>query len=100
MPTPSPIITASCGAKFGRVEDVGAERDQAEADAEREQRGDDRQPHRDDRAEGEQQDDDRGEQADRERGVAVFFFGADFLDRRAAELDLEAVAAGRPGGRR
>ena len=82
--------------ELGRVEDVGAERDQAEADAEREQRGEDRQAHRDDRAEGEQQDHDRREQADHERGVA-FFFGADFLDRLAAELDLEAVAARRLG---
>ena len=78
--------------ELGGVEDVGAEGDQAEADAEREQRGDDRQAHRDQRAEGDQQDDDRGEQADHEGGVA-FFFGARFLDRLAAELDLEAVAA-------
>ena len=83
--------------EVGGVEDVGAERDQAEADAEREQRGDDRQAHRDHRAEGEQQDDDRRQQADREGGVAAFFFG--FLDRLAAELDLEAVAGGALGGR-
>ena len=38
--------------------------------------------------------DDRRQQPDHERGVAAFFFGADFLDRLAAELDLEAVAAG------
>ncbi len=82
--------------ELGGVEDVGAERDQAEADAEREQRGDERQAHRHDRAEGEQQDDDRSQQADHERGVA-FFFGARFLDRLAAELDLEAVAVGRLG---
>ena len=93
MPTPSPIIAASWIAKFGGVEDVGAERDQAEPDAEREQRGDDRQPHRDHRAEGEEQDHDRRQQADRERGVA--FFLADFLDRLAAELDLQAGALAR-----
>ena len=28
MPTPSPIMKASCGAKFGGVEDVGDEGDQ------------------------------------------------------------------------
>ena len=83
------------GREVGGVEDVGAERDQAEADAEREQRRDDRQPHRDHRAEGEQQDHDRGQQPDREGGVA-FFFWSDFLDRLAAELDLQAVAGGRP----
>ena len=85
--------------ELGGVEDVGAERDQAEADAEREQRGDDRQPHRHHRAEGDQQDHDRRQQADREGGVAAFFFGADFLDRLAAELDLQAVAVGASGDR-
>ena len=54
------------------------------------------QAHRDDRAEGEQQDDHRRQQADHERGVA-FFFGAGFLDRLAAEVDLEAAAVRRLG---
>ena len=76
--------------ELGGVEDVGAERDQAEADAEGEERGEERQAHRHDRAEGEQQDDDRGQQADHERGVA-FFFGAGFLDRLRRRA--------RPGGR-
>ena len=62
--------------ELGRVEDVGAERDQAEPDAEREQRGEDRQAHRHHRAEGQQQDHDRRQQADRERGVAFFFAAA------------------------
>ena len=73
------------------VEDVGAEGDEAEPDAEREQRGEDRQAHRDHRAEGDQQHYDRGEQADHE-GAVSFFLAFRFLDRAAAELDLEAAA--------
>ncbi len=79
--------------EVGGVEDVGAEGDQADPDAEGEESGDDRQSHRHDRAEGEQEDDDRGEHADPLR-EAFFFFASDFLDRRAAELDLQPVAGG------
>ena len=76
--------------EVGGVEDVGPDRHQAEADAEGEERGDQRQAHRHDRAEGQQQDHDRGEQSDREGGVAFFLFC--FLDRVAAELDVQPFA--------
>ena len=95
-PDPEPDHDRQERRERGGVEDVGAERHQAEADAEREQRGDDRQPHRDHRAEGEQQDDDRRQQADPLRGAFVFFLG--FFDRLTAELHFEAFAVGPLGG--
>ena len=81
--------------ELGGVEDVGAEGDQAEADAEREQRGE--------RSAGPSPPPSRrsaaGSTTAASRPIAkedvAFFFGADFLDRLAAELDLEAVAVGR-----
>jgi hypothetical protein len=83
---PEPDHRRQLGGEVGGVEDVRPERDEAEADPQREERGEDRQPHRDRGAEGEEQDDHRGAQPDQERGVA---FGlAHLLDRLAAEVDL------------
>ncbi len=83
--------------EVGGVEDVGAERDQAEADAEGEEGGDQRQAHRHHRAEGQQQDDDRGKQADREGGVAPSSSARTSSIGAPPTLDLQVVAVRRLG---
>ena len=85
------------GGEVGRVDHVREQGDRAEAGAQAEQRGDDRQAHRDQRAEGQQQHDDRRQQPDRRGDAEAGLLGR--LDRLAAELDLQARAA-RPRGRR
>ena len=67
------------------------QRDHAEAGAEAEQRGHDRQAHRDQRAERQQQHDDRREQPDGGGDAEARLLGR--LDRLPAELDLQARRA-------
>ena len=90
MPTPRPIIDASWVAKSGVGDDVAEQLDEPDADADAEQRDEDRQPHREHRAEREQQDHDRGEEAD-ELGRPE---AAELLEHAPAERDLDAGAGG------
>ena len=94
-PDAEPDHRGELGGEVGRVDDVREQRDHAEAGAEAEQRGDDRQAHRDQRAERQQQHDDRREQPDGRGDAEAGLLGR--LDRLAAELDLQARPA-RPRG--
>ena len=79
----------------GHVDDVGEQDDQAAGgDAEADERDQQRQAGGDDRAEGDQQHDRGAEEAD---ALGARLLLGD-VDRVAAELDLEAVAAVRLGG--
>ena len=64
MPTPMPIIDASWVAKSGVAMTWLSSCTSAEADADAEQRDEDRQAHREHRTERDQQDHDGGEDAD------------------------------------
>ena len=89
-PDADPDQAGDRGRPVGHVDDVGEQQDQAAGgDAEAEQRDQERQAGRDHRAERDQQHDRGAEEAEPLRGGRLLRA----VDRVAAELDLEPVAA-------
>ena len=82
-----------CGqarSEVGKFDPVGQQVEQREGDAEREQRGDQRETHRNNGSERDQQDDDGNRQADALGPTARSLDFAE-LNRSTARLDLQSV---------
>ena len=86
MPTPRPIIATICTVKSGIEMTLLSNADQRRSDAETEERGADRQPHRQHRPEGQDEDDDGGDDA-----VDLALGQLELAERVAAVLDGQAL---------